>query len=701
MFSQSTSAAPKKSNMADVEPAKNNVAIEATPFTRVAPSTKKKKLVLKPIPIAIGLVFAALSVAAIFMFTATAVRFNISPIPKDLEITEGFFTYQLGRRFLMIPGDYTIAAELPGYKNLIESIQVGGDPDQDFDFDMIKLPGVLAIESIPEVDVQVFIDQVSVGRAPLVIEEIEAGLHDISLRSERYLPYETEIEIEGRRLKQTLKAELEPAWAEITFSSLPPDATVYVDQVELASTPAVVEILEGTRQLRIKKPGYKVWQSELDVIHGEPQQLAEIILIKSDGKVSIKTNPPGVNVTINQRYSGQTPLSVTLAPGKSYQVLLSKAGYEQIRQDIQVEPEEDISLNLALNPIVGEIRIQVKPLGGELFVDGNSVGDPSQLLVLTASRHALTIVKDGYATYETTITPQPGLSQQLLITLQTEDEARVAAIPQAIIASSGQTLKLILPDKLNMGAGRRERGRRSNEIQKDVVLTKAYYLGIHEVTNKQFKSFDPSHDSGVFGRSMLNEDKRPVVNIPWDAAVRFCNWLSEKDQLPAAYEQQQGKWQLISPTTIGYRLPTEAEWAWAARYAAGPAPSRFPWGAAMPPPSGSGNYADESAAGMVPYHIVGYTDSFRGPAPVGTFTINELGIYDLAGNVSEWITDYYSVELERDQLTDPVGPDSGDYYVIRGSNYTNGRFSELRWTFRDYGSDGRRDVGFRIARYVE
>ena len=699
MWTQSTLAALKKSNMPDAEA--DNIAIEATPFTRVAPGTRKKKLVLKPIPIAIGLVFVLLSLAAIFMFTARAVRFNVSPIPKHLAITEGFFTYRLGERFLMLPGDYTVAAKLSGYRDLAESIQVGEEPDQDFDFEMIKLPGILAIGSIPEVDVEVFVDQVSVGKAPLVLDEIEAGLHDISLRSERYLPYETEIIIEGKRKRQQLEAELEPAWAEITFNSMPPEAVVFVDELESGSTPAVVEILEGTHQLRVKKPGYKVWQSELDVVHGEPQQLAEIILIKSDGKVAIKTRPPGVNVTIDLRYRGQTPLSVTLAPGKSYQVLLSKAGYEQINQSIQVEPEEDVSLNLTLNPIVGVIRIQVQPSGGELFVDGNSVGNPTQELVLTASRHELAIVKEGYATYQTTVTPQPGLSQQLLITLQTEDEARVAAIPQAIITSTEQTLKLILPAELKMGAGRRERGRRSNEILKDVVLTKAYYLGVHEVTNKQFKSFDPGHDSGVFGRSLLNEDKRPVVNIPWNAAVRFCNWLSQKDQLPVAYEQVKGKWQLISPTTIGYRLPTEAEWSWAARYAAGPAPSRFPWGAAMPPPRGSGNYADESAVGMVPYHIVGYTDSFRGPAPVGTFTINELGIYDLAGNVSEWITDYYSVELERDLLTDPVGPASGDYYVIRGSNYTNGRFSELRWTFRDYGIEARRDVGFRIARYVE
>lgn len=104
---------------------------------------------------------------------------------------------------------------------------------------------------------------------------------------------------------------------------------------------------------------------------------------------------------------------------------------------------------------------------------------------------------------------------------------------------------------------------------------------------------------------------------------------------------------------------------------------------------------------MVPYSIKGYNDNYRGPAPSGTYTSNSLGIFDLAGNVSEWINDLYSVELHRKPLIDPLGPDNGDYYVIRGSNYTHGRFSELRWTFRDYGLDPRPDVGFRIARYAE
>ena len=71
------------------------------------------------------------------------------------------------------------------------------------------------------------------------------------------------------------------------------------------------------------------------------------------------------------------------------------------------------------------------------------------------------------------------------------------------------------------------------------------------------------------------------------------------------------------------------------------------------------------------------------------------------GNVSEWMNDHYSIELPKQLLTDPLGPEGGEYHVIRGSNYTHGRFSELRWTYRDYGAEPRPDVGFRIARYVE
>jgi len=84
-----------------------------------------------------------------------------------------------------------------------------------------------------------------------------------------------------------------------------------------------------------------------------------------------------------------------------------------------------------------------------------------------------------------------------------------------------------------------------------------------------------------------------------------------------------------------------------------------------------------------------------------SYPANEFGIFDLAGNVSEWIHDHYSVEIPKEKLINPTGPKAGDYYVIRGSSYKHGRFSELRWTYRGYGSDPQADVGFRVARLLE
>ena len=161
-----------------------------------------------------------------------------------------------------------------------------------------------------------------------------------------------------------------------------------------------------------------------------------------------------------------------------------------------------------------------------------------------------------------------------------------------------------------------------------------------------------------------------------------------------------------NPSAIGYRLPSEAEWSWAARTfdaapnGGQPDQLRFPWGQNLPPPERHGNYADRAASSLVGRVIFGYNDNYAASSPIGTYKANHRSLYDMGGNVAEWMNDYYEIP-KAETVSDPKGPRSGEYHVIKGSSWMHGTISELRYSFRDYGIDGRQDVGFRIARYVE
>ena len=610
--------------------------------------------------------------------------------------------WSLGERHLVLSGSYWLHASAPGYQDLQETIVIGDAEDQTLSFALEKLPGeVTVLTEAPAEGAEVLLDGQMAGETPLVLQ-VAAGKHELAIRHPRYQPYQTEVEVAGMGQAQTVTASLEPAWADVSVSSAPEGAEILVNgEATGQQTPAVVEVVAGKREISLKRPGYKLWRTEVQVVAQQEMALPEAALALADGRLQVATAPPGAYLTIGGDYRGQTPATVALAPDAEHELLVTLAGYQPIRQRVAVQAEEETALALTLEPLLGQVKLRVSPAEARLLVDGEAAGTGSQTLRLTARKHRLRIELEGHEAFEADITPQPDLVQELTVALLTLEAAKAAAIPQEISTATGEKLRLVRPGRLTLGSPRREPGRRSNEALRAAELTRPFYAGVTEVSNGAFKAFDAGHDSGTHGRALLTREERPVVNISWNQAVEFCNWLSEQEGLPPAYERVQGSWRLAQPVNQGYRLLTEAEWAWVARYAAGPAPSRFPWGDAMPPPAGTGNFADESAAMMVPYHIVGYDDGFRGPAPPGAFAANPLGLYDLAGNVSEWVHDHYAIEDRTEAATDPLGPETGEYHVIRGSNYTHGRFSELRWTFRDYGAEPRPDVGFRIARYLE
>ncbi len=114
------------------------------------------------------------------------------------------------------------------------------------------------------------------------------------------------------------------------------------------------------------------------------------------------------------------------------------------------------------------------------------------------------------------------------------------------------------------------------------------------------------------------------------------------------------------------------------------------------------NYADNTSAHVTGRILNGYTDGHVVSASVASFSANHKGLYDLGGNVAEWVHDVYRIpSANAARETDPAGPQTGDNFVIRGASWSHSKLSELRLSYRDYGQAGRDDVGFRVARYAQ
>jgi len=335
-------------------------------------------------------------------------------------------------------------------------------------------------------------------------------------------------------------------------------------------------------------------------------------------------------------------------------------------------------------------------------VDGRARGTGTVTVNLSSAPHRLEVKRDGYQTFSRSVTPRPGYPQNIPVRLLSEAEIAARSIASTITSSQGQVLRRVEPGGFTAGSSRAEQGRRANEVRVPVILTSPFYIGIKEVTNRDFRRFRENHDSRGDLHLSLAGDLNPVVNVSWEDAVEYCNWLSTQEGLDLAYKKVFERWQPIMPVPDGYRLPTEAEWVWAIRYQGRSNSTTFPWGPKMPPRRDSGNYAGKSANALVPSILPGYDDGYASTAPAGTFAANALGIYDGGGNVSEWVQDYYSVPTpgQTEPISDPVGPPRGANRVIRGSSWMHAGVMQLRMGYRDFGNRGRPDVGFRIARNV-
>ena len=680
-------------------------AIAPTAFKRaVETSARIEKERTSPLRYIVGGLLIFLLTSSYLLFSAKSVQFEVDPVgPDGFSVEGGWFRLPVGDRILLRKGNYTVNVSKQGYFDVKQTFVVGDEPSMTLRLAMRKKPGRLHVQVEPEVEAIVTVNQSQVGKAPFGPVELEPGNHMIEIESERFLPFKGVVDMPGLDKDEYYSVQLVPRWAEVRIESEPPGASILAGDAEVGVTPATIELLEGTHDLTLAKDGFAAWDGTVVAEPNVAQQLPLIALQPADARLIVNTIPRGANVTVNGRYRGQSPLTLSLTPDVDYDIGLSKAGYGVTRRSLRLESNASESITVDLSARLGTLTVVVQPEDATVYVDGRARGRGKTTVRLSSAPHSVEVRRPGYLSWKRTVTPRPGYPQTLTASLRSEAAIAEERVAKTLTTSAGQTLRRVEPATFSMGASRAEVGRRANEVIVPVTITRPFLIGVNEVTNKEFAEFRANHDSGSSQHPSLAADNNPVANVTWEDAIQYCNWLSQKEGRTPVYKHEFGKWVAVYPLSDGYRLPTEAEWTLAMRYAGQRQARKFPWGTNWPPPKDSGNYADRSSIELVPSLLPSYDDGFPSTSPVGSFKPNALGIYDGGGNVAEWVNDFYTVPTPgiTTPVVDPTGPDRGTSHVIRGSSWRQAGQQQLRLSYRDFGTKARPDVGFRIARFAD
>jgi formylglycine-generating enzyme required for sulfatase activity len=662
----------------------------------------------KPVRRSVVVLVSVLALVAIYILMATSVTIRAEPDTAVVSLKGFPPVISVGNSYLAFPGGYHLSISAPGYVPKLTELDINMGAALNLAYVLAELPGVIRIKTEQPAVLKLIVDGIETATNANGGYEIARGTHTLQVQSKRYLPLQLDIEVDGYGDEQEIELVLEPAWAVVAIASSPPGAEVLVDDEVVGLTPVVAEILQGQHEIRLQKPGFKQLTAFQSFAAGEAFSMDEFQLQPVDGKLSLSSHPAGASILIGGKFLGTTPKTLELAAETDLELQLSKAGYTTARQVFRLAPDEERHIDIRLPVEYGSIFLQVQPAGAVLTINGKKADRGSGRLRLQTRQNILELSKSGYVSQRLTVTPQAGVSRTISISLITRQQQQVqekqAATPNLLTAVDGQTLGLIEVDsEFHMGASRRDAGRRANESRRLVKLQRPFYLAHKEVTNAQFRRFKPAHDSGSSDSAALNGEDQPVVNVSWDDAARYCNWLSKQQALPLAYREEDGHMQAVSPMTSGYRLPTEAEWAWVARRRGFETEQRYPWHGSFPPVNKNGNYADARIADTLVDVVPGYDDGYRGTAPVGSFPAWPDNFFDLGGNAAEWMHDIYALYPgESNRLViDPMGPADGKHHVVRGAGWRSGNIAELRLSYRDYSNKLRYDLGFRIARYAE
>ena len=522
---------------------------------------------------------------------------------------------------------------------------------------------------------------------------LSKGTKEIRIIPMHYKPlrvYFPDFGIDGVESKRTYVLDLviqnmgaEPVDAGGNFYALsvqPKNAVVTIDGVlQPSSSDGEYSAMlpYGTHTYKVEAGGY-ISKSGSFVVSSGDMTPVSVSLLSAMASVSITCPTPAVSLYVDKKAVGNSPWSGSLKEGM-HLVEVRKSGYRSQQKTIQLAQQQKLDVTFGeLVAIQGNLSVNYKPFGADVYVDGKKLGQsPRVFNGLLVGNHQVEVRKDGYATDRKSVSISEGQTASITGTLVSNAVASSSSNTlgyssgSSSMASGSNTISIPVKDGISIDMAKVEAGTfmmgATSEMKDSyddpdsdekpvhqVTLTNDYYMGKYEVTQALWQAVMGSNPSNFKG------DNLPVEEVSWNDCLEFIS-------------------KLISLTGRNFRLPTEADWEYAAR--GGKKSRSYQY-------SGSSNISD----------VAWYDgNSVNKTHPVGTKQANELGIYDMTGNVWEWCSEWYGFYSSSSQ-TNPTGADSGSSRVFRGGSwYGNARYCRL--SFRDCTPPDCRgyNLGLRLA----
>ncbi|MFT6896290.1 MAG: sulfatase activating formylglycine-generating enzyme [Paraglaciecola sp.] len=494
----------------------------------------------------------------------------------------------------------------------------------------------------------------------------------------------------ARAQQLSLSPVLAPIQGSINIQSYPQGAQVIINGRSAGLTPVVVELAGGEHEVVVSQTNYQTVTDKVNIGLKDPQPTRNYQLAAKLGVLRVAAQPSNGLLLINNI---EQPLGdVELAINRKHKVEYRKAGFSQFSQSINVTANETPPLDIILDPEFGTLVINSN-VSAEIEINGKRLGTTPYKARLSAVTQNIQLSLAGYRSVARSIVLLANQTKSLSVTLLTEFDARREEGKALFVDTLGIKMRKFKADALVLGSADNETGRRRNEHRVEVDFNRQFWVSAHEITESQFAAALNGKGGG--------SSKLPVTGISWLQAAQYCNWLSQQEGLPQFYLFSAGRYLGVDASSRGYRLPTEAEWEWLAKKSNRASSTRYVWGNQDAIPLNAGNFADSSRKAEQVIVLQNYTDKQKGIAEVGSFKADRIGLFDMAGNVSEWVHDYYTnafPDMTKRHI-DYLGATTGHSWVYKGGNYQSGRVRELRVAFREFASGGKPEVGFRIARY--